>query len=251
MLFRSPRASAADAEAATKLAAAVRLERGIGAARNYPQALTLYCEAAQQGSADAAYAAAWMYLNGAGMRRDTPNGIAWLRVAAKGGHAEAKRWLDLVGSLTVPRAPHCRATFTTSPGRALKPPPEFVELANQAAAENQLDPGLVLSVMGTESGFRPNAVSPKKAKGLMQLMDDTAKRFGVKDVFEPADNIRGGARYLRWLIDYFDGDVALALAGYNAGEQAVTRYGGVPPYAETRAYLEKIRARYPVDKPKQ
>ena len=67
-------------------------------------------------------------LNGAGMRRDTPNGIAWLRVAAKGGHAEAKRWLDLVGSLTVPRAPHCRATFTTSPGRALKPPPEFVEL---------------------------------------------------------------------------------------------------------------------------
>jgi soluble lytic murein transglycosylase-like protein len=247
LLLAAPPAFANETAGAEKLALAVRLERGQGMPRSYARALQLYCEAAEQGSAAAAYGAAWMFLNGIGMRKNTPNGIAWLRVAAKGGNPDAKRWLELVGNLTVPKPPHCRATFATA--RTRQAPPAVVEMVNKAAAEFELDPNLVLSVMAIESGFQSDAVSPKNAKGLMQLTDETAKRFGVKDVFEPADNIRGGARYLQWLIQYFDGDLARALAGYNAGEQAVVRYGGVPPYAETRAYLEKIRSRYPVDSP--
>jgi TPR repeat protein len=244
LAFSIPAAQAAE-DAASKIALALKLERGIGMPRSYARALALYCEAAQQGSADGAWGAAWMYFHGVGMRKNTPNGIAWLRMAASRGHAEAKRWLELVGNLTVPKPPHCRASFATA-GRIPTPPAAVVEMVTKAANELELDPNLVLAVMAIESGFQPNAVSPKNAKGLMQLTDETAKRFGVKNVFEPADNIRGGVRYLSWLLKYFDGDLALALAGYNAGEQAVVKYAGVPPYAETRGYLEKIRSRYPV-----
>jgi soluble lytic murein transglycosylase-like protein len=94
--------------------------------------------------------------------------------------------------------------------------------------------------METESNFDPNAVSPKNAQGLMQLIPDTARRFGVRNPLDPAQNIRGGMAYLRWLLAYFEGDIALVAAAYNAGEGAVERYRGVPPYAETRLYVRKI-----------
>jgi hypothetical protein len=87
------------------------------------------------------------------------------------------------------------------------------------------------------------ARSHKNAQGLMQLIPATARRFGVKDVWDPEQNLRGGMSYLRWLLDHFEGDVKLALAGYNAGEEAVRRYRGIPPYAETRAYVERISQR--------
>jgi soluble lytic murein transglycosylase-like protein len=99
--------------------------------------------------------------------------------------------------------------------------------------------------MSQESAFDARAVSPKGARGLMQLMPATAARFGVKDIFDPAQNIEAGARYLRFLLDLFDGDISLALAGYNAGEGAVKKYGyTVPPYRETVNYVRKIRRRY-------
>jgi soluble lytic murein transglycosylase-like protein len=124
-------------------------------------------------------------------------------------------------------------------------PRKLAKLAARIAHRYKLDPTLVLAVIHAESGFASGAVSPRNAQGLMQLMPDTAQRFGVKNVMDPADNIAGGARYLRWLLAYFKGDLPLVLAGFNAGEGAVTRYGGVPPYPETLAYVEKIRRYYP------
>jgi hypothetical protein len=97
-------------------------------------------------------------------------------------------------------------------------------------------------VIQVESEFDRLAVSSKGAQGLMQLMPFTARRFGVADSFDPRQNIFGGVQYLRFLLDMFNGNVALALAGYNAGENAVTRYGGIPPYKETRNYVDKIES---------
>ena len=107
-----------------------------------------------------------------------------------------------------------------------------------------VDMDLVNAVIRVESNFRPEAVSPKGCLGLMQLHPDTARRFGVRDVFDPVQNIEGGVRYLEFLLDYFQGDLELALAGYNAGENAVVRYGGVPPYPETIDYVKKVQRLY-------
>ena len=118
-------------------------------------------------------------------------------------------------------------------------------IVNEAALRFGLDPCLVLSVMRAESGFNRSAVSVKGASGLMQLMPQTAARFGVRNIFDPRENILAGARYLRWLLDRFQGDVRLALAGYNAGEGAVELYGHrIPPFMETQNYVRTIYGRY-------
>jgi soluble lytic murein transglycosylase-like protein len=109
---------------------------------------------------------------------------------------------------------------------------------------NGVDPVLLYAIMHRESSFKKFAVSYKGARGLMQLMPATAVRFGVRDIFDPAQNIEGGARYVRFLLDRFGGDVRLALAGYNAGEGAVDKYRGVPPYSETQEYVRRIGERY-------
>jgi soluble lytic murein transglycosylase-like protein len=116
----------------------------------------------------------------------------------------------------------------------------FREEIAQAALEHGVDPALVRAVMHAESAFRPNVVSHKGAQGLMQLIPATAERFGVQDAFDPAQNINAGTRYLAWLLRRFDGDVQLAAAGYNAGEGAVDRFKGVPPYEETQRYVERV-----------
>jgi soluble lytic murein transglycosylase-like protein len=109
---------------------------------------------------------------------------------------------------------------------------------------NAVDPLLLYSIMHQESTFKRNALSPKGASGLMQLMPPTARRFGVSKIWDPQQNIEGGARYMRFLLDQF-GDVQLALAGYNAGEGAVMKYGNrVPPYRETQEYVRRISRRY-------
>jgi soluble lytic murein transglycosylase-like protein len=114
-----------------------------------------------------------------------------------------------------------------------------------AAARYGLDPRLMVAIMRQESSFNSRAVSPKGARGLMQLMPATAARFGVRDMMDPVQNIEGGAQYLRFLLDTFNGNVELALAGYNAGENAVARYGNrVPPYRETVDYVQRISAHY-------
>jgi soluble lytic murein transglycosylase-like protein len=111
-----------------------------------------------------------------------------------------------------------------------------------AAREQRLDPALIKGVIQTESSFNARAVSGAGAKGLMQLMDGTARSLGVADSFDPAQNVRGGARLLRQLLDRYGGNLDLALAAYNAGPGAVDRYGGVPPFAETQAFVGRVRA---------
>jgi hypothetical protein len=118
-------------------------------------------------------------------------------------------------------------------------------LVTEAAARYRLDPCLIISVMGVESRYNRLAVSPKGASGLMQLMPGTAARFGVRNIFDPRENILAGASYLRWLLDRFGGNVRLALAGYNAGEGAVESHGfQIPPFMETQNYVQEIYARY-------
>ena len=108
-----------------------------------------------------------------------------------------------------------------------------------------VDPLLLYSVMHQESSFKSRAISPKGARGLMQLMPLTAARYGVTNIFDPKQNIEGGARYLHFLLDHFNGDLNLALAGYNAGEGAVEKYGWrIPPYSETQEYVRRISRRY-------
>jgi soluble lytic murein transglycosylase-like protein len=115
----------------------------------------------------------------------------------------------------------------------------------ESGTRNGVDPVLLYSIMHRESSFKRFALSPKGARGLMQLMPGTAARFGVRNIFDPQQNIEGGARYVRFLLDLFDGDVRLTLAGYNAGEGAVIKYGRrVPPYSETQEYVRRISERY-------
>ncbi len=115
----------------------------------------------------------------------------------------------------------------------------------ESSKRNSVDPLLLYSIMHQESSFKPRAMSYKGARGLMQLMPPTAVRFGVTNIWDPKQNIEGGARYMRFLLDLFEGDVRLALAGYNAGEGAVMKYGNkVPPYSETQEYVRRIGKRY-------
>lgn len=114
-----------------------------------------------------------------------------------------------------------------------------------SAQRNKLDPLLLYSIMHQESSFKRRAISPKGARGLMQLMPGTAARFGVSNIFDPKQNIEGGARYVSFLLNRFNGDLSLTLAGYNAGEGAVDKYGWrIPPYAETQEYVRRISRRY-------
>jgi soluble lytic murein transglycosylase-like protein len=119
-------------------------------------------------------------------------------------------------------------------------PAELAATVDRIAVEQGVEESLVHSVIRTESNYNPNAVSPKGAQGIMQLIPATAKRFGVSDTFDPQENIQGGVKYLKFLLDYYRGDYAKAIAAYNAGEGAVDKYHGVPPYAETRNYVSRV-----------
>lgn len=119
-------------------------------------------------------------------------------------------------------------------------PEEFEPIINACALEYGVDKSLVKAVIHAESGYNPSAVSSKGAKGLMQLMPKTAQDLKVSNSLDPAENIRGGVRYLRFLLDTFKGNETLALAAYNSGLNKVARFGGVPPYQETRNYVSKV-----------
>ena len=120
----------------------------------------------------------------------------------------------------------------------------YDDLISKSAKKYKLDRNLIKAVIAAESSFRENAVSHAGAQGLMQLMPQTAKRFNVSDSFDPAQNIDGGSQYLKFLIKLFDDDLDLVLAAYNAGEGAVKKYGGIPPYPETINYVKKVKAYY-------
>jgi soluble lytic murein transglycosylase-like protein len=124
------------------------------------------------------------------------------------------------------------------------PPAQIDALVSQNSATWQVDPSLVKAIIANESGFDANATSKVGAQGLMQLMPATAQAVGVRDSYDPNQNVAGGTRYLRGLLDRFNGDVRLAVAAYNAGPNAVEKYGDVPPYAQTQNYVQNVLGSY-------
>src|SRR5205085_1204127 len=155
----------------------------------------------------------------------------------------------IVTSRTVPERPVAPTVVEPRPVTAASAPPAPVtdapagidDAVQRIAGQHSLPPELLHSVIQVESNYNPHAISSKGALGLMQLIPATARRFGVGDVFNPVENIEGGAKYLRYLLDLYNGNYGLALAAYNAGEGAVQKYGGVPPYAETQNYLVLVK----------
>jgi soluble lytic murein transglycosylase-like protein len=127
-------------------------------------------------------------------------------------------------------------------GAAPVAPAQIDALVQQNASTWQVDPALIKAVIANESGFNPNATSKVGAQGLMQLMPETAASLGVRNPYDPVQSVAGGTRYLRGLLDRFGGDPRLAVAAYNAGPEAVEKYGGVPPYAETQHYVQNVLA---------
>src|SRR5208282_2565805 len=153
---------------------------------------------------------------------------------------------DLSLPLPVPAAlpASIPAPSESSKSGPVKAAPPLNQVVNIASAEYHLDPDLVNSVIHAESGFNSHAVSPKGARGLMQLMPATANQLGVNDAFDPQANVTGGSRYLRELLERYNFDLIKALAAYNAGPERVERYRGVPPFRETRAYVARIVHEY-------
>jgi soluble lytic murein transglycosylase-like protein len=125
-------------------------------------------------------------------------------------------------------------------GSVSTPPPEISHLVEQTANRFQVDPQLVHAIIKVESEYDPKAVSRKGAMGLMQLVPETAQRLGVENPFNPKENIEGGVSYLKYLLNLYGGDLSLSLAAYNAGEGAVQRFGGIPSFGETKAYVRKV-----------
>jgi hypothetical protein len=168
--------------------------------------------------------------------------------------------VDAHASVSVPfgsAKPDSAKSWSTKSGSAKFGSPKFVpapalnQVVNSASAAYHLDPDLVNSVIHAESGFNSRAVSPKGARGLMQLMPGTADQLGVNDAFDPQANVTGGSRYLRELLERYNFDLVKALAAYNAGPQRVEQYRGVPPFRETRAYVARIVHEYNLKKTAQ
>ena len=214
---------------------AVRFEHGEGVEQDYEQALRLYCEAARLGEPNAFFNIGWMYLNARGVPRDDSIAALWLRKAADRGIAPAINLARLLSGAGTASGTGCPATRTP-----IVAPAEIQKLVADVAPKIGVDAQLILAVIAVESAFDPRAVSPKQALGLMQLMPQTAARFGVRDPFDEKDNVRAGVTYLRELLTLYNGNLTLALAAYNAGEAAVLKYGGVPPYDETKDYVRRV-----------
>jgi len=242
---------------------AMALEHGDGVERDAVRAAQLYCRAARHGDPEAQFNLAWMLTNSRGIERDEAQAAHLFAAAAEQGLAQARNMLARMGTPLGPPPACLRPPETDAPLQAAlhkKPmqppramvlppippprnaPPQIVTFVNLLAPDYKLEPYLVLAIMATESNFDPLALSPRNAQGLMQLIPGTAARFKVRDAMDPAQNIRGGMAYLRWLMAFFEGDVVLVAAAYNAGERAVERYRGVPPFAETREYVRRILA---------
>ncbi|MEA3277447.1 MAG: transglycosylase SLT domain-containing protein [Pseudomonadota bacterium] len=246
----------------------MRYQHGVRAPQSIDHAIQLYCKAASMGNSEAHYRLGWIYARRLAKEKDEVLAAAWLLKAAKKAYQPARSMLAKwdVEASRIPLNPDCvlsdRMISRTikkkekaeqpkmapgkKPGRGrietLKKPGRgrIETLVRQLAPRYGLAPELVLAIVEVESNFNPRAQSPKNAQGLMQLIPETAARFGVTDPWDPQQNLHGGMAYLRWLLDRFSGDLVLALAGYNAGENAVERHGGVPPYPETKSYVRRV-----------
>ncbi len=248
-------------------------EHGEGVPRDVATAIDLYCKAAMAGDAEARYNLGWIYANGRGVPRHDGYAAHLFQLAADQGDEPSRRMLGSVGA--DPVKPTCivqgeadtwavtgvalaaesarQAAVTAAAAAEAAAATRYRQLIDTAqekqvmaivqrlAPQYGVHPGLAYAVIRAESNFDPQAVSPKNAQGLMQLIPETAARFKVSQPLDPEQNIRGGLAYLRWLLAYFKGEVALVVAAYNAGEGAVERYQGVPPFPETQGYVRRIQ----------
>lgn len=242
----------ADTKSVKERATALRIEaksfeHGDGIPRNPVKAIELYCEAARLGDVEAQYNLGWMYAMSRGIERDDATAAYFFNMAAQQGDVLAERMLRQVGN-PVATPPACLADPDINDinghdiiANATPEDRKVMDLVQKLAPEYGVYPRLAMAIIRAESNFNPTAISPKNAQGLMQLIPETAERFNVKKPFDPEQNIRGGLAYLRWLLAYFEGNITLVAAAYNAGEGAVNRYSGIPPYAETRGYVRRIR----------
>lgn len=234
-------------QAATLRHEAIDHEYGNGIPRDPTKAMQLYCEASRLGDLEAQYKLGLMYADGRGIARNDATAAYFFTMAAQQGDALSQRMLRQVGE-PVSKMPECLVDRKEAENEgkdivanALPEHRKVLDLVLRLAPEYGVYPRLAMAIIRAESNFNPGAVSPKNAQGLMQLIPETAERFNVRKPFDPEQNIRGGLSYLRWLLAYFKGDISLVAAAYNAGEGAVNRYAGVPPYAETRGYVKRIR----------
>jgi TPR repeat protein len=249
-------AKPSDGDANTALVArAIAFEHGEGVSKDPATAVALYCVAARAGNAEAQYNLGWMFANGRGVERDDAIASSFFALAAKSGHEYAQKMLarlgpsngDLPECMRPPQRPPSLAELE-EPDPFVNLPPnhkKIAELVERVAPRYGIEPRFALAVIAVESNFQPLARSPKDARGLMQLIPQTAARFKVRNPFSVNDNVQGGLAYLRWLLAYYRGQVALAAAAYNAGEAAVDRYRGVPPYPETRDYVKRVLRLFP------
>lgn len=179
-------------------------------------------------------------------------GLIWL--AASGVHADVYVSIDAQGSYILTNVHRPGRLYETvirepkaQPGQAsaqLITGRPYANLVADAARTHNVPPALLHAVIKAESGYNPKARSPAGAVGLMQLMPDTAREMGVENRLDPEDNVQGGARYLKRMLNLFDNDITLAVAAYNAGPEAVLRRGAVPPFAETRRYVPNVLREY-------
>lgn len=248
---------------------ASELELAVDTDDNAWRAAALYCEASRSGSIEGQYRLGVLYAFGKGVPESRPLAAALFSQAASQGHAQAGQMLDSI-QLSSAELPAC-VTQAQLPEKAptrifqdlqldmasgnmpsidhfLQALPArkrwVIPLATTLSAWYSLDPRLVLSVIAVESNFESGAQSPKAAMGLMQLIPGTAERFNVRNAYNATQNMRGGMAYLRWLLAYYRGNIAYALAAYNAGEGRVDRYKGIPPFPETRAYVRRVMGLY-------
>jgi Transglycosylase SLT domain len=252
----------------------LRYEHAEGVVKDYELAHSAYCAAAKLDSAEGYLRLAWMYANGKGVTRNDSIAGTLFKKAGNLGSETGQRLAEMIRAQT-DEVPKCLSNINLSVASKFGGPAQpglsnlpalpnlpkiqifsqlnslerttFAKSVSILAKDFKLDPRLVMAVMRAESNYDPLARSPKGAQGLMQLIPETAERFAVKDITDPVDNIRGGMTYLKWLLSLFRGDVVLSLAAYNSGEKTVERFGGVPPYPETMAYVQRIRSIYPVD----
>ena len=222
-----------------------------------------YCKEARLGDIEAQYQLGMLYAFGSGVPKQPAYAAALFSMAGQQGHYKAQNMLEKI-RLTSSTLPGCMNSASIKPEKALqyslraindidietrlsrlpKHKTWIVDLVKTMSAWYKIDPKFVLSIISVESNFEPNARSPKNAMGLMQMIPATSERFNVGDAFNVSQNIQGGLKYLQWLINRYKGDVAMVAAGYNAGEGAVDRHHGIPPYPETQNYVAQVLRLY-------